>query len=62
MISEINVKKKNNKIPIFFSEKRRKNEVLETLASIEKAKNLLKWHPKNDIKMGISKIIETKVI
>ncbi len=42
---------------ITFSEKQRKNEVLETIADISKANRLLNWFPKYSIEEGIVKII-----
>jgi UDP-glucose 4-epimerase len=42
---------------VVFSEERRKNEVLETMANVEKALMLLEWKPKISIEEGIRKII-----
>lgn len=60
-VARLIVDKIDNKIPLNFSEKRRKNEVLETVASIEKAEKLLKWVPENDIKSGISKMLKEEI-
>ena len=35
----------------------RKNEIMESKADLKKLNNILSWHPKVDIKQGISKLI-----
>ena len=57
-VARLIVDKIGNEIPLNFSDKRRKNEVLETVASIEKARKLLKWVPEKDIVSGISDMIK----
>jgi len=49
----------NSSFKVVFSEERRKNEVLETLASTVKVKDELKWTPKISINDGVSEIINS---
>ena len=57
-LTKIFLKNIDNDFTIKFSEERRKNEVLETLADIKKAQNLLEWEPLISIDEGISRIIK----
>ena len=43
---------------VCFTGEQRKNEVLDTVADVSKAKKELGWEPKNSISEGISKLIE----
>jgi nucleoside-diphosphate-sugar epimerase len=49
-IAEILVSQSEKEVPIEFSEERRHNEVLDTVANINKAKKELNWNPYNSIK------------
>lgn len=42
-------------IDVRFSGEKRQNEVLDTIADISKAKNLLSWEPKTDLRDGLNK-------
>ena len=57
-LSKTIANKINKKISISFSEKKRKNEVLDTIANIDKAYSYLKWKPKFN-KLNI--ILETSI-
>ncbi|MDG1901166.1 MAG: NAD-dependent epimerase/dehydratase family protein [Bacteroidales bacterium] len=48
-------------IDISFSEEQRKNEVLDTIANISKAKELLNWEPTVSLFDGITKILDSYV-
>jgi UDP-glucose 4-epimerase len=48
----------NNKLKIIFTKAKRKNEVLDTVADISKAKRLLNWYPKISLKEGLKKMIK----
>lgn len=45
----------DHEIDVKFSGEKRKNEVLDTIADISKAKNLLNWEPKTDLRDGLHK-------
>ena len=45
----------DHEIDVKFSGEKRKNEVLDTIADISKAKNLLSWEPKIDLREGLNK-------
>ncbi len=47
----------NNSLHIEFSREKRKNEVLDTVADITKAKSLLHWIPTIDLVEGLKKMI-----
>ena len=57
-ITENIIKKLDTNIAVSFSEKSRKNEILETKASIKKAKELLNWSPRINFDFGINKILK----
>jgi len=44
-------------ITVNYRNKRRKNEIMETVADISKAKKLLGWEPKIDLEKGIDKLL-----
>jgi len=46
-------------VEVFFSGKKRVNEIDDTVADISKAKTLLGWDPKIDMEAGLKKIIES---
>ena len=48
----------DHKLVIQFANKERKNEVLDTVADISKAKSLLNWHPTVNIYEGIKRIVK----
>jgi nucleoside-diphosphate-sugar epimerase len=48
----------SNDISIHFTEERRKNEVLETRANVNKAKEHLKWSPTISLETGINKLLD----
>lgn len=52
-IAEMLVTKSGKNISIDFSEEHRKNEVLDTVANINKIKTLLKWQPNINIEKGL---------
>lgn len=57
-ITEKIIKKINKNISVSFSKKKRKNEILETKASITKAKELLNWSPRTNFECGIKKMLK----
>jgi nucleoside-diphosphate-sugar epimerase len=56
-VTEIISKYINEDFKVVFSEERRKNEVLETVADIKKVRNSLNWKPLVSIEDGISLMI-----
>ena len=52
-VAEILVKKSGKEISIEFLEEHRKNEVLDTVANIDKVKKTLNWQPNNCLKVNI---------
>ena len=57
-VAEILVRQAGKNVPIEFSEEHRQNEVLDTVADISKAQNILKWVPKYSVEEGIKSIIK----
>ncbi len=60
IIEIVNLIQKNSQrqVDIIFSNEIREGEVLETIADISKAKQLLKWSPKIRIEYGISEMLD----
>jgi len=56
-ISEMIASNYDKDIKIEFSEERRQNEVMDTIADITKANKILNWHPKVDLREGLFKLI-----
>ena len=56
-LTELILKHFRKDFTVKFSEERRKNEVLETLADIKKAQELLSWEPLVSIDEGILRLI-----
>jgi nucleoside-diphosphate-sugar epimerase len=50
----------NSNSKVSFSGKKRKNEVLETIADISKAIKILQWEPYHDISSGIDRIMNSE--
>lgn len=48
----------NKNLIIEFTNEYRKGEVLDTVANINKAKNILYWEPKVDLKTGLMQMID----
>ncbi len=48
---------KGTPVDVKYLNKRRPYEVLDTVANIEKAKNILGWEPQTDIKKGLAKVL-----
>jgi nucleoside-diphosphate-sugar epimerase len=49
-----------NNIEIEFTHERRVNEIDEIRAEITKARTLMNWHPRIDLKMGIQKVLDSQ--
>jgi nucleoside-diphosphate-sugar epimerase len=49
----------NSNLPVFSEETSRKGEIMDTIADITKAKQLLNWSPLWDIKQGLKETIES---
>lgn len=56
-LSSLYFKATGNQVSINFSDVLKKGDVLDTVANIEKAKNILNWYPKTDINAGLLKTL-----
>ena len=56
-IAQLIINNLNNPVSLQFSDEKRKNEVLDTVANIIKAQDLLNWIPNTDLNFGLKKMI-----
>jgi UDP-glucose 4-epimerase len=49
------------KVEVDYLNKRRKNEIMDVVADIDKARKKLNWSPKTSLEEGLAKILEDKV-
>ncbi|MFA0823872.1 MAG: NAD-dependent epimerase/dehydratase family protein [Methanomethylovorans sp.] len=56
-LSSLYFKETGNYVSLNFSDVLKKGDVLDTIANIEKAKNILNWYPKTDINAGLLKTL-----
>lgn len=56
-LSSLYFKATGNQVSIDYTDVLKKGDVLDTVANIEKAKRILNWHPKIDIKTGLLKTL-----
>lgn len=56
-LSSLYFKETGNYVSVNFSDVLKKGDVLDTIANIEKAKNIFNWYPKTDINAGLLKTL-----
>ncbi len=56
-MSSLYFKETGNYVSLNFSDVLKKGDVIDTIANIEKAKNILNWYPKTDINAGLLKTL-----
>ena len=57
-IAELMVELSPNDIKIYFTEEKRKNEVMNIISDIKKIKNILDWEPEVSLEKGLKDIIK----